>query len=69
MIQGKITTTIKTSSSENGKKIGAVLKNIADTVPEDEILKVYEIVKKNPQFFKTVVSKLDNPFVKKALNI
>jgi len=68
-MQGKITTTVKASSHDNGKKIGAVLKNIADTVPEQDLLKIYEIINRKPDFFKTVVNKLDNPFVKKALNI
>jgi hypothetical protein len=60
---------VKASSHENGKKIGAVLKNISETVPEQDMLKIYQIISRKPDFFRTVVSKLDNPFVKKALKI
>jgi len=69
MVKGKITLEIQAENTAKAKKVGFVLKNISTTVSEKDLLKVYDIIQKKPDFFSKVVSKLDSPVVKMALGI
>ncbi len=68
-MEGKTSISIKSTTAENGKKMAAVLKNISETVSEPDLLKIYDIIQRKPDFFSKVVSKLDSPVVKMALGI
>ncbi len=68
-MEGKTTVAIKSSTAENGKKIAFVLKNIAETVSETDLVKIYGIIQRKPDFFPKIVSKLDSPIVKAALGM
>jgi uncharacterized protein YfkK (UPF0435 family) len=69
MVTGTINIKINAQSSDNAKKIGSILQNISDTVNENDLLKIYDIIQKKPDFFKNVISKMNNPLVAKALGI
>ncbi len=64
---GIIKTNVKASSVENAKKIGAIFKNIADHVSEDDLMSFYDKIQKDKLFLSKVIKKLDSPLLKSFL--
>jgi hypothetical protein len=67
MVTGIIKTTVTASTNENAKKIGAIFKNIAENVDENDLMSFYEKIHQNPNFLSNVIKKLENPLVKQFL--
>jgi len=49
---------------ETVQEVGALLQNIASKVDKTSLKDLYQQVKKDSNFFKKIVSKLNNPMVK-----
>ena len=64
---GIIKTNVKASSVENAKKIGAIFKNIADYVSENDLMSFYDKIQKDKLFLSKVIKKLDSPLLKSFL--
>ena len=62
-----IKTQITASDIKNAKKIGAIFKNIAESLNEDDLVNFYDKIKNDRLYLANMIKKLDSPLVKKFL--
>jgi len=62
-----IKTTVTASNIDNAKKVGAIFKNIAENVEENDLINFYAKIKEDRSFLSKMIKKLDSPLVKNFL--